>query len=376
MRLRTRPLQQLTEDAAWTETEAPVGQETSGAHAEAPRGWRQRAKDQRAAATERLTPWPQANRVGTRALLLLLVIGILTGPFAVLRSYTTSAPATVQVPPDTSSTAADAEARARTQATGTATTLVWAWLSAGQADSDALDAMLEYPPAQLALPRDRPSPPAAVTVVDAAAAGEWWTVTVSARGGQAGAGSTYRVAVRVDDMHSVPLTLPAQIPQQAPTPSDSARDDGPDQVSVSASDPAAAAAGGFVQTLLSGTGDLSRWTSPGAALTPVRPAICSTAQPTTTAATDPPEPSDGQSTDVLVTVACRGTGKQPATTTLQYLLTLTARGGRWEVSAYTGSTPGSTSKDTGTSTAGTGTAGSTSTTPSSTTPTPTSATPR
>ena len=303
------------------------------------------------------------------------MIGILSGPFAVLRSYTTSAPAKVETAPDTTSTAVDEQARSRTQATGTATDLVWAWLSAGQADSDALDAMLEYPPTQLALPRDRPSPPAAVTVVDAAGAGEWWTVTVSARGGQTGAGSTYRVAVRVNDKQAVALTLPAQIPQQAPTPPEFDHGDGPDQVSVSASDPAAAAAGGFVQTLLSGTGDLSRWTSPAAALTPIRPAICSTAQPTTTAATDPPEPSDdGQRTDVLVTVACRGTGKRPTTTTLQYLLTLTVRGGRWEVSAYTGSTPGSTpNTPAGTSTVGTGTA---STSPASTTPTPASATPR
>lgn len=376
MRLGTRPPQQSTGDAPGTEADAPVGPEASGAPAEKPGGWRQRAKDQRAAATERLTPWPQANRFGTRALLFLLVIAIVAGPFAVLRSYTTSAPAKVETLPDTTSTTADAEARARTQATGTATTLVWAWLSAGQADSDALDAMLEYPPAQLALPLDRPSPPAAVTVVDAAGAGEWWTVTVSARGGQAGAGSTYRVAVRVDDKQAIPLTLPAQIPQQAPTPSASDYGDKPDQVTVSASDPAAAAAGGFVQTLLSRTGDLSRWTSPGAALTPIRPAICSTAQPTTTAATDPPEPSDGQSTDVLVTVACRGTGKRPTTTTLQYLLTLTARGGRWEVSAYTGSTPASTPNNpAGTSTDGTGT-GSTSPTNTTPTPTPTSATPR
>jgi hypothetical protein len=373
MRLGPRPPQQ-TGDARGTEAGAPIGPEASGAAAEEPRGWRQRAKDQRAAATDRLTPWPQANRFGTRALLVLLVIGILAGPFAVLRSYTTSAPAKPATLPDTTSTTADAEARSRTQATGTATILVWAWLSAGQADSDALDAMLEYPPTQLALPRDRPSPPAAVTIVDAAGAGEWWTVTVSARGGQAGAGSTYRVTLRVDEKQAVALTLPAQIPQQAPTPPESDHGDGPDQVSVSASDPAAAAAGGFVQTLLSGNGDLSRWTSPGAALTPIRPAICSTAQPTTTAAADPPEPSDGQSTDVLVTVACRRTGKQPTTTTLQYLLTLTARGGRWEVSAYTSSTPGSTPKiPAGTSTAGTDAA---STSPTSTTSTPTSATPR
>lgn len=374
MRLGTRSRQQSAGDAPGTKKDAPVGPEAFGAPAEEPRGWRQRAKDQRAAAAERLTPWPQANRFGTRALLFLLVIAILAGPFAVLRSYTTSASAKLETLPDTTSTTADAEARSRIRATGTATTLVWAWLSAGQADSDALGAVLEYPPIQLSLPRDRPSPPAAVTVVDAAGAGEWWTVTVSARGGLAGAGSTYRVAVRVDDKQAVALTLPAQIPQQAPTPSESDLGDGPDQVSVSETDPAAAAAGGFVQTLLSGNGDLSRWTSPGAALTPIRPAICSTAQPTTTAATDPPEPSDGQSTDVLVTVACRGTGKRPTTTTLQYLLTLTARGGRWEVSAYTGSTPGSTANiPAGTSTAG---AGSASTSPTSSTSTPTSATPR
>lgn len=343
----------------------------------APRGWRQRANDRRAAAAERLTPWPQANRFGTRALLLLLIVGVLAGPIALLRSNTISAgPARVDAPADTTAATAEAQARARTRAEGAATSLVWRWLSAGQADAEALDALLVYPPTQLNLPQKRPSPPAAVTVADATGSGASWTVTVDARGGQAGAGSTYRVAVQVDEQAATALTLPGQIPQQPPAPAGRERKDGPDQVSLSTDDPADAAAAGFVQTLLSGNGDLSRWTRPGSELVAIRPAPCSTAQATTTAATDPPEPTDGQITDVLATATCRTTtGRITTSRTLQYLLTLTARGGRWEVSAYTdtpGSATGQPPADSPTATSSTGT-GSSSSNPA---PTPTSATPR
>lgn len=300
------------------------------------RGWRQRIGERRAAAIERLTPWPQANRWGTRALLLLLIAGVVAGPVALFRSSTvTSAPTTVTAPPDT--TPASLEARARTQAEGAASSLVWSWLSAGQADADTLSALLKYPPAQLNLPRDRPRPPSSVTVLDATASKTSWTVTVAARGGDAGSGATYQVGVEVDEQGATPLTLPGQIPSQRGYAAGRSRDeDGPDGVSLTSADPAAAAAGGFAQTLLSGSGDLSRWTSPGSELVAVRPAPCSTVQTTTSAQAEPPEPTDGQTTVVLTTATChRSAGRTTTDRSSQYLLTLTARGGRWEVSAYT-----------------------------------------
>ena len=329
----------LEDSSAPRHGDEPGSDEPGGRDAVAgPRGWRRRAGERRAAAVERLTPWPQANRFATRALLALLIAGVLAGPIALLRSYATSSEATAPVARvDSGASQADARARARVQATGAASSLVWAWLSAGQSDADTLEALLAYPPAQLSLPRDRPSPPTSVTVLDATGSETSWTVTVGARGGAAGNGATYRVAVRVDEQGATPLTLPGQIPAPVGRTAERGGDDDPAQVNLSTGNPAATAASGFVQTLLSGTGDLSRWTSPGSALAAVRPATCSTAQTATSAATDPPEPTDGETVEVLTTATCRHTaGRTSTVQTLQYLLTLTARGGRWEVSAYTG----------------------------------------
>ena len=300
------------------------------------RGWRQRMGERHAAAAERLTPWPQSNRWGTRALLVLLLAGVAAGPVALVRSTTvTSVSTPTAAPPDTAS--ANREARARTQAEGAASRLVWSWLSASQADADTLSALLKYPPAQLNLPRNRPRPPSSVTVLDATVSTTSWTVTVAATGGDAGSGATYQVGVQVDDQGATPLTLPGQIPSPRGADARRSRDEGrPFGTSVASADPAAAAAGGFVQTLLSGSGDLSRWTSPGSDLSAVRPAPCSTLQTATSARADPPEPIDGQSIDVLVAATChRGAGATTTDRSSQYLLTLTARGGRWEVSAYT-----------------------------------------
>lgn len=110
---------------------------------------------------------------------------------------------------------------------------------------------------------------------------------------------------------------------------------------------------GFLNAMLAGQGDVTRYTSPGAGITAVQPTRWqSTKLLTLNSATDVPltAPKDGTHVQVLADVQVNGAGASttpqktptsvpsaaqgqlPGPYVLQYQITLTARAGRWEVS--------------------------------------------
>ena len=102
---------------------------------------------------------------------------------------------------------------------------------------------------------------------------------------------------------------------------------------ISSSDPAAQTVSAFLGAYLAGSGDLSRFSSPGTEFTAVTPApyvnvnvveLRSDVVPSKT-------PADGDTVKVLATVSLLSPLEQQLTST--YTLTLTARASRWEVSA-------------------------------------------
>jgi hypothetical protein len=156
-----------------------------------------------------------------------------------------------------------------------------------------------------------------------------WDVLVSARGGQAGVGATYQVAVSTTDMGATPLTMPGQVPRPARTGALAA-----DVQAVASNHPAAATVNGFARALLSNSGDLSRWLAPGSTLTPVTPKVCQQIETAVSSFTTVPDvPGDGQEAAVLTDLVCRTSASTQRT--FQYTLTLRGRDGRWEVASYT-----------------------------------------
>lgn len=143
----------------------------------------------------------------------------------------------------------------------------------------------------------------------------------------------YAVPVRVDDIGLVALTLPAPVP--APTTA-SAAPRLAYRHQVAPTDPLVASVGQFLAALLTGTGEVTRYVSPGTAINPVTPAPY-TAVEVSAVVTDQElvagaaAPADGTRLRALVTA--KGTAGPQQHAVVQYPLTLTVRGGRWEVTA-------------------------------------------
>lgn len=143
----------------------------------------------------------------------------------------------------------------------------------------------------------------------------------------------FEVPVHLDAGGPVALALPAPVaaPGEAAQPPRldyryRAVQDDPVGVSVSQ----------FLAALLTGTGDVTRYLSPGTAISSVTPAPY-TAVAVTDIATDreltpgAAVPADGTHLRALVTATATAAPQQQ--TTVQYPLTLTVRGGRWEITA-------------------------------------------
>ncbi|MFC5149000.1 conjugal transfer protein [Streptomyces aureoversilis] len=104
----------------------------------------------------------------------------------------------------------------------------------------------------------------------------------------------------------------------------------------STSDPATETASGFLGAYLAGSGDLSRYTSPGVRLQPVAPAPYTAVKVThvdddSPSAGDQKVPGDGAKRHLLVSIAA--TDKDGRAWPLTYALDLSSRAGRWEVAA-------------------------------------------
>lgn len=154
----------------------------------------------------------------------------------------------------------------------------------------------------------------------------------------------FQVAVSVDTAEDTRLALTLPSPVAAPaagTPPTLAYDE-----RISSSSPLASAAGEFLTGLLV-EGDVTRITSPGAEINPVLPApytavnveeVSAALGDLDTAELENPTelPEDGTSVQLLVQATATSpvaAGAPERVTAMTYALTLTARQGRWEVSA-------------------------------------------
>lgn len=222
--------------------------------------------------------------------------------------------------------------------------VVIAWLGATQDHPEALLSLVKD--AQFStLPREaftvRDATMARITQADGT-----WSVTVAATVTDARkvtARRFYQVPVRLADGTVSALTLPAPVspPPVAPAPTDAYRE----QLDVTG--PQGQAVTQFLAAYLTGAGDVGRYLTPGISLESLSPAPYTAIRVDdlrADTATDPARaPRDGQRLRVLATATAVVTEQQSSG--VAYALTITARAGRWEITAidpapaYTPKTP-------------------------------------
>lgn len=271
------------------------------------------------------------SRLGARALSAALLGCVALSPIALLASAaawthdgSAAATATTASPADHS----DAQAAAGEFAEQ----VVVAWLQATSAHPEELQALV--PSAVV---------PAGVTtafrVADPAVAGiraqgSGWSVTVAATVTDAAKTTVrryYRLPVTVTGQTVTAAMLPTPVaaPTVASPPADAY------DTTVEPGSPAAIAVAQFLAAYLTGAGDVSRYLTPGAAVTPPTPPAYTAIHLDDLAATTDTDPAavpgDGAGLSVLATVTASVSDAQAATT--QIALTLTARAGRWEITA-------------------------------------------
>lgn len=279
--------------------------------------------------------WSGGSKLATNALRLGLITAIALGPIGAAAGWLAlNRPTAVAAAPTEVSLAEDPGAGAY------AVGFVGAWLSASADSTEDLATYVDVKPIQGSLSsapweyRDL----VAVSVLETEA--DVYSVTVSASiretkydsngdGSETWPRRYFQVAVAAVDGAFTPLALPA--PVDAPSRGTDPRLAYPEQASLTS--PIGATTTEFLRAYLCGTGDLDRFTAPGSGIVPVSPALFVQVD-TTQIISDrvaSETPSDGDVVAVLATVRTFNIDSLslPAT----YSLTLTARAGRWEVSA-------------------------------------------
>lgn len=210
--------------------------------------------------------------------------------------------------------------------------VVTTWLAATQDAPDALTAIV--PANSLGSLAEVP-----FTVTDPAVAGiddvdGIWSVTVAATVTDANDTTTrryYQVPVVVTGTQVNALTLPT--PVTGPVITVAGPDGYPARLDTTGA--LADAVVGFLTAYLAGSGDVARYTTPGAPISPIDPAPYTAVELTDLAASADlavdVAPEDGQITRLLVAATATVTDDQ--TTPVAYALTMTARAGRWETTA-------------------------------------------
>lgn len=287
--------------------------------------------------------WTKGTALATRASSLGLMAVIACGPVAL--AWTALAPKE-PAPQGTASGGYDERLMTRRSvATETAVTFTRGWLTATSATPGAVN---DVASGTVVLPKVAPIV-AALDVVNAlATAPGMWAVTVGADVTPPGAPRSvrryYQVLVQVSGEGRDVSASPAALPAPVVGPGGMNAERGSYGVSLISEGSLGTTVRSYLQAALTGTGDVTRYTSPGADLRGIKPGAGTypgvmlreiRAEQAVPGATDANAPADGAQVHVQAMYDLIENLRNPAESALSAtsLLTLTARGGRWEVSA-------------------------------------------
>lgn len=261
--------------------------------------------------------------VGLWACLLMAPAGLVLGGAAVLQAPGQTAPAEAALVDSNDERAVAGEFAQR---------VVVAWLGATREDSDELSSLVTDADL-LILPED-PQPVSDLEVAGIEQVDQAWSVTVAAT--VTGAKDVtqrrfYQVPIMVSGESVTALSLPAPVtgPVVAASPKLDYRE--PLSGDLVVSDTVAQ----FLAAYLGGEGDVARYLSPGSEIPAIEPPVFSevTVQDLrgSTELIPGSVPDDGDTVQVLV--IANGVVSKTQAATVTYALSLTARAGRWEITA-------------------------------------------
>lgn len=289
--------------------------------------------------TQLQSRWTAGPALATKGASGLLWTALLTGPTALLLALS----GVLGSAPPVSAPAAPAIDRVGEQAVVAefAGRLVTLWLTSVRGQEAQLDPLLRG--VQVSLPQvawsagpitvadQRRLPDGTWMVVMAATVGPAGASPPAGTAGAAGVVRYFQVPVHLDAGGPVALALPAPVA----APGVAAQPPRLDyRYRATQDDPVAVSVQQFLAALLAGDGDVTRYLSPGTTISPVTPAPY-TSVTVTDIATDleliagAAAPADGTQLRALITATAIGDPEQQAS--VQYPLTLTVRGGRWEI---------------------------------------------
>lgn len=303
-------------------------------------------------------PWPSTGAFGTRVFMAGMGLAMLAGPAALGLTMARAGQPAAAVSGQPSSAVSDQDGRI---AQASAEYLVQRFLSATKGQEDQLRAMVQQPPQHLKLPEKRSALPSWVGAVHAtkiAGASSRWNVTVLSTTPTSTAAWQVSLDVVAGQGRAVALPVQASLPQDVEPV-------GGKQLQLN--HPAAQAGAGFVNALLTGKDDITRWATPGYEPTALNPPTCQSTsldQATALSNEDPaPTPATRASIQLLVTLTCAPAVADPSASvqptgestpppsaasasstasqapedsegafSIQMLLQISGRDGRWEVS--------------------------------------------
>lgn len=284
------------------------------------------------------TAWSHGTSLGARAgyviLLAALVIGPLTAGYAAMRMRATESQIDQVAAALSSGSDFNPEQHTEVSQIGAAT--VEAWLSATRDDHEWLASLASVEPTELPTSPVNYRSPMVASIT--ATTDQIWTVTVAVsieRQLDEDASTWSRTyfevpVVQTTDGSLAALTLPAPVgaPAAAAAPAL------PFTHQLAPSHELSATVAAFLAALLTSDGEVDRYVAPGAQIVPIAAGSYSAIGQTEVLASAPEEDltagEDGQNTAVLVHVPVERTDGEPMPAT--YVLDLTTRSGRWEIS--------------------------------------------
>ncbi len=266
----------------------------------------------------------KAATFGLLTCLALGPVGAVVGGLAFLQSAQ---------PPAVPAAAAVDQSHERAVVGQFAQQVVVTWLTTTQEKPDALLALIKD--AQVSGLSQT-----AFTVVDPAVSGirsveGTWSVTVAATVTDANETTTrryFQVPVRYADGSVTALTLPSPV---SPPPVTVGSTTGY-RAQVDITTPLGQTVGQFLNAYIAGSGDASRYLTPGVVLTTLTPAPYTSvglSEIRAEGSDQPPAVVPGDGTQIRVLALGTAVVTDQQTSNVAYALTLTARAGRWEISA-------------------------------------------
>lgn len=280
--------------------------------------------------------WTGGSAVLTRVMAIGLWTVVACGPVALFLAFT--GVMTPAAAPAVSSVAGDVDVAERSAVTAFAEDFISTWLTTPEGQEDRLSTFVTSV-ASVSLPQQAWTVDTVSTSAVEETSEDLWSVTVAAtvsrpddKGSTVPVRRYFQVPIHFADGAVIAQTLPAPVPAPAAATADQLDY----RYRANLDDPPVVAAHDFLAALLTGSGDVARYITPGSAITPLAPAPYTAldledalGDQDLTAAAETPE--NGEQMHLLVSATVSET--RTAQISVQYALTMTARDGRWEVSA-------------------------------------------